>query len=148
MKVSEKPSREQSKMSYYALAANVADFASITAGGETNLLISPHPNIFSEAFEQVGTAGDATPIELGSPTATWTWGGVPLEASEWKQLMDFVGTAASANVIIRTRTNEITTDNEYRYRNYRALMMRPEGESVPYYRYSDVSVKFTKLVEL
>lgn len=130
---------------FYALAVNVATLAAITAAGETNLLIDPHPNIFKEAAEMVGYSGTGRPVELGYPTCQWTWD-VPLSAAEWKQLIDFVGDAAYAAVYIRTRTNRIQAGGEYTYSNYSCIMERPTGESIPPYRYENISIKFTRLV--
>ena len=130
---------------FYAIASNVATLATITANGNSNLDIQPHPTEFNEAAEQVAVAGDGTPIELGSPTAVWTYD-VPLSAAEWKELIDFVGTSASATVYIRTRTNQIDADNTYQYLNYQCIMWRPTGASSPRYRFDGVEVRFTQLV--
>ena len=130
---------------FYALAINVANLRTITAAGETNLLIDPYPNEFLEAAEMVGYSGTGRPVELGFPTATWTFD-VPLTPAEWKQLMDFTGAAAYATVWIRTRTNQMQASGEYEYLNYSCIMERPTGETVPPYRYENVSIKFTRLV--
>jgi len=131
----------------YAIAISVANLAAITASGETNLLIEPHPCEFSESAEMVGYSGTGLPVEMGFPGAEWSWD-VPLSAAEWKQLMDFTGSAAYAIVYIRTRTNQIQSGGEYQYKNYLCVMERPTGESVPPYRYENVQVKFSRLVEV
>ena len=133
---------------FYALAASVANLATITADGETNLLIDPHPNEFLEAAEMVGFSGTGLPVELGFAQAIWTYD-VPLLPAEWKELMDFTGAAAYATVYIRTRTNQIQAANDYyEYKNYSAVMMRPTGTSRAKYRYEDVRVEFHRLVEV
>lgn len=135
-------------MNDYALATSVANLATITAAGETNLLIDPHPNTFKEAAEMVGYSGTGRPVELGFASCEWTWD-VPLSAVEWRQLMDFTGSAAYATVYIRTRTNQIQAgDDFYEYKNYSAVMMRPTGTSRAKYRYEDVKVEFKRLVEI
>jgi len=128
---------------FYALATSIATIEALTS---TNLSSEPHPCEFHEEFETAGTGGDGSPIAVGSPWAVWTWGG-PLSAEEWDNLFTLsgIGTAASATVFIRTRTNEISSGT-YQYRNYQAIMYRPTGESRPPYRFDDVEIKFTKLV--
>ena len=133
---------------FYALAVSVANLAVITAAGETNLLIDPHPNIFKESAEMVGYSGTGRPVEAGFPSAEWSWD-VPLSPVEWGQLMDFTGAAAYATVYIRTRTNQIqAADDFYEYKNYSAIAERITGESTPSYRFTDVRMKFTRLVEI
>jgi len=130
---------------WYAIAANAAALAALVASGNSNLSVQPHPTEYHEAAEQVGVAGDGTPIELGAPTSTWTYG-APLSAAEWKELMDFVGTSASVTAYIRTRTNQTEADGTYQYSNYQCVMWRPTGQSTAYYRFEGVEVKFTQLV--
>ncbi len=133
---------------FYAIATSVANLAAITAAGESDLLISPHPNIFKEAAEVVGYSGTGRPVELGFPGAEWSWD-VPLSAAEWKQLMDFTGAAAYATVYLRTRTNQIQAgDGFYEYKNYSAIAERITGESTPPYRFEGARMKFTRLVEI
>ena len=128
---------------FYGLGTALVTITGLTS---TNLSAEPHPCEFHEEFDIVGTGGDGTPIAVGYPWALWTWGG-PMSAYEWGQLLTLsgIGTAASATVYIRTRTNEIS-DGKYVYRNYQALMHRPEGKSTPPYRFDDVEVKFTRMV--
>ena len=130
---------------FYAIATSVANLAVITAAGESDLLIQPHPNEFLEAAEMVGFSGTGLPVELGYPQAIWTYD-VPLSPAEWKQIIDFVGDSAYATVFIRTRTNRIQASGAYTYSNYSAIMHRPTGESRPPYRFDSVEVKFTRLV--
>jgi len=133
---------------FYALAVSVANLAAITAAGESNLLLDPHPCEFKEAAEMVGYSGTGRPVEVGFSQAIWTWD-VPLTAAEWKQLMDFTGAAAYAAVFIRTRTNQIqAAQDKYEYRNYSAVAERVTGEPRPSYRYENVQMKFTRLVEI
>lgn len=132
---------------FYALATSVANLATITADGETNLLIDPHPNVFEEAAEMVGYSGTGRPVEAGFPGAEWTWD-VPLSAAEWKQLMDFTGAAAYVIAYIRTRTNQMQVSGEYQYKNYSAIAHRPTGESLPPYRFENVRMEFTRLIEV
>jgi len=135
-------------MNDYAIATSVANLATITAAGETNLLIDPHPTIFKEAAEMVGYSGTGRPVEAGFPSAEWSWD-VPLSAAQWKQLIDFVGDAAYATVYLRTRTNQIqVAQDKYEYLNYSCVMERPTGESTPSYRFENVQVNFKRLVEV
>lgn len=135
-------------MNNYAIATSVANLAVITATGETNLLIDPHPNIFEEAAEMVGYSGTGRPIEAGFPTCQWTWD-VPLSAAEWRQLMDFTGAAAYATVYLRTRTNQIQAgQDKYEYKNYSAIAERITGESTPSYRFENAQMKFSRLIEI
>lgn len=128
---------------FYGLAQNLATIQALT---NTNLSAEPHPNTFHEEFDIVGTGGDGTPIDVGYIWATWTWDG-PLSANEWNNLfaLSGIGTAASATVYIRTRTNEIS-GGKYQFRNYQALMHRPTGTSRPPWRFDDVEIKFTRMV--
>ena len=134
-------------MNDYAIATSVANLAAITAAGESNLLMDPHPNTFKEAAEMVGYSGTGRPIEAGFPMCQWSWD-VPLSAAQWKQLIDFVGDSAYAIVYIRTRTNRIQASGAYYYSNFSAIMHRPTGESRPSYRYENVQVNFTRLLEI
>jgi len=130
---------------FYAIHTNLATLQTLT---ETNLSVEPHPNEFHEAWETVGMSGDGLPIEMGPPWAVWTWPDAPLEATEWKVLFDLsgIGTAASAEVYIRTRTNQVVA-GVYEYKNFKCTMHRPEGSSVPPYRFSGVRIRFERLVE-
>jgi len=130
---------------FYAISTSLVVLNALT---ETNLSVEPHPNEFHEAWETVGTSGEGLPIEMGSPWAVWTWPDAPLEALEWKNLFDLsgIGTAASAEVYIRTRTNQVDADGTYEYLNYKCIMHRPTGNSVPYYRFSGVQIRFERLV--
>lgn len=128
---------------FYAIAATEGALTSLTA---TNLLVEPHPTEFIYG-EQVGVAGDGSPIEHGYSETTWTYG-AHFSASEWKELMDFVGADAYADVYIRTRTNAMDADGTYEYKNYSCKMWRPEGTSIPPYRFTNVSIRFTRLEEV
>ena len=133
---------------FYALAVSVANLATITADGESNLLIDPHPCEFHEAAEMVGFSGTGRPVELGFATCLWTWD-VPLSPAEWRQLMDFTGAAAYATVYLRTRTNQIQVgDDLYEYKNYSAIAERITGESTPSYRFENAKMQFRRLVEV
>jgi len=132
---------------WYAISTSVANLAALTAAGDSDLSIQPHPNQFLEAAEMVGYSGTGRPVELGFAQATWTYD-VPLSPAEWKELMDFTGAAAYATVYIRTRTNQIQASGEYQYKNYSAIAHRPTGESRPPYRYENVQMKFTRLIEV
>jgi len=129
---------------FYAIHTNLAALKALTA---TNLLMEPHPTEFHEGFDVVATAGDGDPIELGFAWCVWTWGNVFMVASEWHQLMAYVGNLPSASVYIRTRTNQIS-GSKYEYKYYSTKMFRPEGKSAPHWRFRDVTVKFTRLVEV
>lgn len=128
---------------FYAISATAAALTALT---ETNLLVEPHPSEFIYG-ELVGIAGDGSPIEHGDAESVWTYG-AHLSASQWKELMDFVGAAAYADVYIRTRTNAMDADGTYEYKNYSCKMWRPEGTSIPPYRFTGVSIRFTKLEEI
>jgi len=132
---------------WYAIANSAVALAALTASGNSNLDIQPHPTEYHEEFEIVGTSGEGKPIAVGYPWCTWTYD-VPLSAAQWGELMDFVGTAASASVWIRTRTNQITVDNKYQYKNYACIMHRPTGKSRARYSFEGVEIKFTQLVEV
>ena len=127
---------------FYALCSTEA---ALTALSETNLTLEPHPNTYTEESE-THTAGDGQLTGVGFPSAEWTWD-VFLSPSEWDELMSVIGTAASVIAYIRTRTNQISA-GAYEHANFSCVMHRPQGDSAPYFRFSNVSVKFTKLVLL
>ena len=108
------------------------------------LTSQPHPTIFHEEYE-TKFQGNGQRSALGYPWTEWTWANLILDSDQWGELMAFVGTAPSATVWIRTRTNQ-TSGGEYVYANYQAIMHRPAGNSRPDYRFDNVSVKFTRLV--
>ena len=129
---------------FYAIHTVLATLQGLTA---TNLNHEPHPTIYHEEHDHALVAGDGDPIALGAPWCEWTWASVPMAAADWEQLytLSGIGSAVSVTLYIRTRTNIITA-GLYTYANYQAIMHRPEGESVPPYRFRSVRIKFTKLV--
>ena len=128
---------------FYAVATTLAELTGMT---ESNLSIEPFPTEFLEG-QEAGVSGTGNPIELGFASAVWTYD-VPITASEFNELISFVGNAKYAAVFIRTRKNTINTaDGEYNYANFSAVMWRPVGSPRPPFRFSDVTAKFTRLVE-
>ena len=128
---------------FYAISETLAE---LTAMSESNLSIEPFPTEFVEG-QEAGISGDGNPIELGFSKAVWRYD-VPLTASEFNELMTFVGDNAYAAVFIRTRKNTINiTDGEYNYGDYSCIMHRPVGKSRPPFRMEDVEVSFSRLLE-
>lgn len=137
---------------FYAIHTVLATLQALTQTNLTqdmNLVntFEPHPTIFHEEHDHSLIAGDGDPIALGAPWCEWTWGSVPMAAEDWELIytLSGIGTAVSKTLYIRTRTNQIS-GGLYVYGNYQAIMHRPEGESVPPYRFRNVRIKFTKLV--
>lgn len=129
---------------FYCIAANQADLTGMTESNIASFQPTP-PNEYTEGIE-VGISGERRPIELGFPSARWTWD-YPLTASQWGVLMAFVGTAASAEVYIRTRTNQIL-GTEYEYKNFVCIMRRPKGSPIAPFRFEDAEIEFIGLVEV
>jgi len=137
---------------FYALSTVLATIQGLSQTNLTedvNLVtpFEPHPTEFHEEHDHALVAGDGDPIALGAPWCVWTWGNTPMEAAQWELIytLSGIGTAVSKTVYIRTRTNQIS-GGLYVYANYQAIMHRPEGESIPPYRFRNVRIKFTKLV--
>jgi hypothetical protein len=127
---------------FYAISSTQAALTGLSA---TNLSTDPHPTTFNEEFEHK-VSGDGNVVALGFANCIWTYD-TPLTPSEWDELMTYVGTAASAPVFMRTRTNQIVA-SEYEHQNYSAIMHRPTGNSVPYFRFEDVEIRFSRMVLL
>lgn len=108
-----------------------------------NLKAEPHPAEFREAQEQIVKL-DGMLLEIGFPSAIWHYEDQILSATQWDQLMGFLGGDASKQVYIRTRTNNISA-GEYEFKCFKAIMHRPTGESKWGYRFEEVSLEFSHL---
>ncbi len=128
---------------WYAIASTPAG---LTGMSNSNLPLQPFPNTFAEG-EIVGISGTSKQIEAGFPSASWTFD-TPITAELWKLLRDFVGSNATVEVYIRTRTNVIEADGSLEYANFSCVMNRPTGEVVPPYRFDKFKVEFKRLIPL
>lgn len=71
--------------------------------------------------------GDGSITEVGYVDVLWDYENRPLSGPEMYQLLRFCP-SASANIQVRTKTNEVTAAGDQVFRNYQAVMYRPEVE--------------------
>lgn len=93
----------------------------------------------------IGESESGYPIELGEASARWVYEDQILSALAWGQLIDFIDDSGFGIVYIQTRTNEITT-GRFTYSRYKGFMKRPEGTSIPPWRYKEVEIEFSSLM--
>jgi len=130
---------------FYAICGTAEALTGLSA---TNLSAEPFPTEFQEYHDIVGSTGEGKPVAAGFPWTTWEYEDQFLTADQWDELIAFFsGNEAYADVYIRTRTNEVSA-GKYVYRNYSAVMHRPEATPKAGYRFEDVTIEFTGLEEI
>jgi len=104
----------------------MAEFALRRTTGEGWTYVAEPKSSFKEWGEET-FAGDGDRTELGYVDILWDYASTPLSGLEMYQLLSFCS-GASANIQVRTKTNEVTAAGNQVFRNYRAVMYRPEVE--------------------
>jgi hypothetical protein len=124
------------------VAAGVAGMTNVESLTTTCKCVPPRGKAV-ERFSVYRTAADGTVYGDGYPKTEWTFD--VIEQAQLDKLLEFVGSAQSARVLIRTR------DDDGTYTPYEAVMHRPTPRDTMQARFNGrwgpVTIRFTMLEE-
>lgn len=95
------------------------------------------------SYSVLNTAGNKLKVGDGFPSCTWEWAPASMTREQWARLQNFLGTATSVFIYLRT-----TNNNEVAFANYYGVVALPTLTPVGYNvsAFEPVVLPFTALV--
>ncbi len=104
----------------------------------------PDPKTEYRPYAKTALLGDGSRRGLGYPVVIWNFG--LLTQAQRDQLRSYCSSGPSANVFIRTRTDESDESEDIVYAAYQAVMHWPEQEDYDTTRRLDFRLEFRAMV--